>query len=448
MFYLPPLGQADLARLERFKGEDYAGYDEPFSAFVSVYLGIAWSTFLALVTSVDGLAGDNSPESLGCRNLMIVVARRHLYNVTRSRDPGLRIVDLPIWDTFSDAAENYVNRCINLKAQEAAPWTVAEPWRALNGLLRQDLVRHTLFLKQRQCQADILQEELGRLSILSFRRAIVEARRADLPQLAKDEIPPASRIERGLTIVRMQLWPTHKVLCRRDPDRFYLPPLTGEQQERLYALARSSSSAGCAIKKYLDDTEPPDDPRTAKHFRHAIQCDAYMGKVDEEAHLNALLMAYDCLDRAAPPDTRNSSRSPWEVFGASGLYYFSSYCAAELEETAARTRAGARDDRGVGDILADRGKVVVLNAILRQELVCATVRAQALRPSPRITVDTMLDLSILSKKRMLDVLERTDMSSLARERLKKECTDVLEGFVAETEQYRAAHARRAAVGMP
>lgn len=149
-------------------------------------------TYLNFVTSVDGLAGDNSPESFGCRNLNLVVARRHLYNVARSQDPALSIFDLPIWDTFSDGAEGYIDRCVGLQAEEPALlWNAADPWRALNGILRQDLVRHTLFLQQRKHQPDVSQEEFGRLSILSFRRAAGEARRAKLPQAARDAIGAA-----------------------------------------------------------------------------------------------------------------------------------------------------------------------------------------------------------------------------------------------------------------
>ncbi|KPV77347.1 uncharacterized protein RHOBADRAFT_51219 [Rhodotorula graminis WP1] len=189
MFYLPDLSTADVARLESFKNEFFADYDETFADFVSTHLGLPWPAFLVTHTAIDPDADDSTPALLGCRNLNLVLARKHLYQVARARDPSLRIVDLPIWDPFSDVAEGYVDRCVSLQADEAAPrWDPADPWRALNAVLRQDLVRHTLFLKQRECQPDISQKEVGRLSILSFERAAVEARRAPVPQVAKDEI--------------------------------------------------------------------------------------------------------------------------------------------------------------------------------------------------------------------------------------------------------------------
>ncbi|GAA5889970.1 hypothetical protein JCM8208_001184 [Rhodotorula glutinis] len=189
MFYFPPLSTADVARLESYKNEFFAEHDETFAEFVPNYLGLSWKNFLITVRSVDSLAGDSTPTLLGCRNFNLVLARKHLYQVARARDPSLRIVDLPIWDPFSDVAEGYVDRCVTLQAQEPAPtWDPADPWRALNAVLRQDLVRHTLFLKQRACQPDISQEEVGQLSILSFERAAAEARRAAVPQVAKDEI--------------------------------------------------------------------------------------------------------------------------------------------------------------------------------------------------------------------------------------------------------------------
>ncbi|BGP38946.1 hypothetical protein JCM10449v2_002884 [Rhodotorula kratochvilovae] len=190
------------------------------------------------------------------------------------------------------------------------------------------------------------------------------------------------------------LWPTHKVLCGRDPNVFYLPPLTPEELKKLGKIK---------------DTQPYH--QTAKSL-------VRLNLFAEEIRMTNVMSAYDYLylTKVAELDVggKDSKLAPWHVFAHAGRHLRDEYYEKVLQ-------SGKSEVQEALDGRIGRGSFVVLNAFLRQQLVHATLIAQASGPSQRLSSAEMLKLCQMGQPDAIKVLDGTTMLEAAKDQLKAEC---------------------------
>lgn len=119
-------------------------------------------------------------------------SRTHLLLIAREKDLRLHLSQSPLWHSFSGAAERHVERCVDEVAETPGrrAWDREEPWRILNGFLRQELVRIAVESAQGRkwgSRQPVLDEpEVSQLRGVALGRALVELDRAT-------EVPPQAR---------------------------------------------------------------------------------------------------------------------------------------------------------------------------------------------------------------------------------------------------------------
>ncbi|KPV77324.1 uncharacterized protein RHOBADRAFT_41318 [Rhodotorula graminis WP1] len=204
------------------------------------------------------------------------------------------------------------------------------------------------------------------------------------------------------------LWPTHKVLCGRDLDTFFMPPMSPKEITQLERVKDEPVCPdGSNFLTQMDISWPA--------FADRLRSDAHAEPLGEFLRLDALLTAHRRLgkaDKVDPPRVAVSP-SPWRIFAdkadawtvrSSSLAHGSN----DVEQTATHV---------VDAIYAGRSPFTVLNAVLRQHLVAATIMYQVVSPTPKLQPAEALALVRLSDKRLVEALRRSDMSDEQRLRL-------------------------------
>ncbi|BGP47023.1 hypothetical protein JCM10450v2_002875 [Rhodotorula kratochvilovae] len=206
------------------------------------------------------------------------------------------------------------------------------------------------------------------------------------------------------------LWPTHKVLCGRDPNVFYLPPLTPDELKKL---------------DEIKDKRPyRDSPKSLFHWVTEL-CDvperagAFSSPMLEDMRLGHLLSAYDCLcqDNLAALESgdQDFTVSTWQHFANSAWYLRDEYFRARFDGPGRSTR------EGVLDTAAGHGCFTVLNAFFRQQLVHATLGWQCMRPKPRLSPEELFALASKAQLRAIKILDETDVPDACKKHLKVPC---------------------------
>jgi len=125
----------------------------------------------------------------------------------------------------------------------------------------------------------------------------------------------------------------------------------------------------------------------------------------EDIRIASLLLAYEYLHRAKqedkPADLAAPALSCWEAFAPSASSFRMKYLDT-LEEVDGQSQAQAD--------AAGRGPLVVLNGLLRQELVHATLCAQVMQPDPPLNIPELRPLLRKGYERLLEAIDTADMS--------------------------------------
>ncbi|GAA5945204.1 hypothetical protein JCM3775_003697 [Rhodotorula graminis] len=231
------------------------------------------------------------------------------------------------------------------------------------------------------------------------------------------------------------LWKSHKVLCHRDPNVFYLPPLRPDEIDTL----REFQDVPLRQGERLVDAAAPDqygaDLRAAmnEYFTSIGEQGPLANPNLEHERLMSILFANEFLELARQAKLRRAGvlhdlaatpPTPWEVLGRLGNiliddYYIAIYALGEHPDLeAARNRVG-------------RGPFNTLNRALRQELVSATITARligsvhVLGSNPIVSLPELARLQRKSQLAVLDELDRADLPPSVRDHLKVEyCADV------------------------
>lgn len=125
----------------------------------------------------------------------------------------------------------------------------------------------------------------------------------------------------------------------------------------------------------------------------------------EDIRIASLLLAYEYLHRAKqedkPADLAAPALSCWEAFAPSASSFRMKYLDT-LEEVDGQSQVQAD--------AAGRGPLVVLNGLLRQELVHATLCAQVMQPDPPLNISELRPLLRKGYERLLEAIDTADMS--------------------------------------
>jgi len=137
---------------------------------------------------------------------------------------------------------------------------------------------------------------------------------------------------------------------------------------------------------------------------------------EENERLKTVAAAYDILTDAVDAETLAgadppSKRSPWHLFARFCVRYHDAYCDV-VAKLSGRTTAQAAFDEA-----AQRGSFSVLNPLLRQELVDATIACQAYNKPSLITLEKALDLVQAGKRRTIEWLQGSDLPGPVKARL-------------------------------
>ncbi|KPV77345.1 uncharacterized protein RHOBADRAFT_41338 [Rhodotorula graminis WP1] len=198
------------------------------------------------------------------------------------------------------------------------------------------------------------------------------------------------------------LWPTHKVLCGRDPTLFYLPPLTPAELATMNnvkdRLVEGSSISGTLAQYARRDPHAA----TVEVFLILIALEPGSNRlINLNYHLHYLVHAYLSLEqarldaeKAGDAAAAAAARSPWLTFAHGYPALRDVYTRArDIYERDPSTSAAAAAD--TSSIFSD------LNLFLRRDIVHATLLFQASRPSPRIDMSEVLTLRGRSAERSL-----------------------------------------------
>ncbi|GAA5851990.1 hypothetical protein JCM9279_007049 [Rhodotorula babjevae] len=202
------------------------------------------------------------------------------------------------------------------------------------------------------------------------------------------------------------LWPTHKALCGRRLDTFFVPPMSPEEVKQLEQVKDAPGGSSFLTRLNV----------TWTHFADKLRSDAVPEPFGELLRCDAILTARRVVSEAADQDAArvDPPPSPWSIFAPSCHEWLGDHAYVvhdrpdDISETAllivATTRTG-------------RSPFTVLNAILRQELVAATIRYQVIRATPQLEEAEALALLRLSDRRVADELRRVDVSDEHRARI-------------------------------
>ncbi|GAA5922560.1 hypothetical protein JCM3775_005772 [Rhodotorula graminis] len=198
------------------------------------------------------------------------------------------------------------------------------------------------------------------------------------------------------------LWPTHKVLCGRSVDNFYLPPLTAGEIQSLDEVKGTPGLVpglrGQSLTFWQRLTAPAND-------------DPY----EENKRLENVALDYEFLGHAAdrelfagnPP----ARRSPWQLFAKSCMAFHIEYCEAVAKMSGTTPEAAAFDKA------TQIGSFTVLNALFRQQLVHATIACQSYNRPSLVSKEETLELVQAGRTRAVQLLEASDLPEFVKQRL-------------------------------
>ncbi|GAA5927541.1 hypothetical protein JCM3775_006012 [Rhodotorula graminis] len=392
-FYLPGLTPVEADWLERVKDEPFSLSRKTFVEYVTALTpGLTWKDLVAIVSS------DTTSSTLAdaMRNTLLVHAFFHLDLMLRNS-----VGPSPLWHSFATlAVPTFVHCSRHLGSQLGA-----DLWRVTNDVLRQVLVYAALPGAVADPALEMGLDECVRLEILAQARVVEAVARAQVAQAAKDVLVANSVAHLEVLKDKLAaLRPTHEPLCGRDPDVFYLAPLSPADLEQ------------------LERTKGDTFPVTGDSFEHYIEklfkvrpWPTFISLVTSTeptspSHATARnnLLAYSYLHLGAPILAQPGlpALPPWHLFGC---------LAADWIQRCTRPRP----DTGVPDC-PSRDANRVLNGLLRQELVRATIESAARGPDPAIDEFEARLWEVVACGRTLKELERAELGDEARTRLVKE----------------------------
>ncbi|GAA5841061.1 hypothetical protein JCM9279_000526 [Rhodotorula babjevae] len=197
------------------------------------------------------------------------------------------------------------------------------------------------------------------------------------------------------------LRPTHAPLCGRDPDVFYSAPLSPSDLEQL--------------ERIKNDVFPISGGSFVDYVAKLLPWPTFISLVTSTeptspSHATARnnLLAYSYLHLGAPTLAQPDSTAlpPWHLFGC---------LAADWIQRCTRPRP----DTGVPDC-PSRDVNRVLNGVLRQELVRATIASAARGAAPAVDEFEARLWEVVACRRTMRELERAQLGDEARARLVKE----------------------------
>ncbi|GAA5923004.1 hypothetical protein JCM3775_006221 [Rhodotorula graminis] len=236
-----------------------------------------------------------------------------------------------------------------------------------------------------------------------------------------------------------QLWPTHKVLCKRDPDVFYIPPLTARELDLVCAHKDRRLDGPGRPTFYEDITQAdpqghPGDVKPWENFVTSITSTEARPRPGFESLAEArddrfadLTEAYRFLAVLTRPPFAHGivverSRAAWYFFamraGDARTLYLETWAAGGVDALASDPDAFARDNMWLG-----AGSCVVLNKLYRQLVVNMTLGTWAILHlgTPRIAPLELDALMATGEQRVLDAVDAADLMPLAtRNRFRRE----------------------------
>ncbi|GAA5848749.1 hypothetical protein JCM9279_002931 [Rhodotorula babjevae] len=218
------------------------------------------------------------------------------------------------------------------------------------------------------------------------------------------------------------LWPSHKVLCKRDPTVFYLPPLRADQIQTLREVQDKPLRQG---QRLIDEVASVEDgeelQQSMEYFYKVVGLKGPLDKLNlEHERLEYLLVGNEFLDlvrkgriasTANGEDPSDAPATPWEVLGEMGNLFYDEYFDAVVAEGRDDQEEAFRNRTG-------QGFFNKLNGVLRCELVKATLRAVWLRPEPPLTVMELHLKELRCTVVVREELERADLPPRVRDRIK------------------------------
>ncbi|GAA5891021.1 hypothetical protein JCM8208_003137 [Rhodotorula glutinis] len=216
------------------------------------------------------------------------------------------------------------------------------------------------------------------------------------------------------------LWATHKFLCGRDVDTFYLPPLTPDEIEALDKVKGTPALVpglhGQSLVAFITSGYPaPLSDFLWTTFWQRLTAPANDDPYEENKRLENVALAYDALGHAADRELFAGNpplrRSPWHLFAKSCMAFHPEYC------TAVAKMSGVTPGQASFDRATQLGSFTVLNALFRQQLVHATISCQAYNHPSLITEDESLALVQAGRRRAIRLLQASDLPDVVKQRL-------------------------------
>ncbi|KPV75641.1 uncharacterized protein RHOBADRAFT_43063 [Rhodotorula graminis WP1] len=216
------------------------------------------------------------------------------------------------------------------------------------------------------------------------------------------------------------LWPTHKVLCGRSVDTFYLPPLTADEIRSLDDVKSRPGLVpglrGQSLVSLVKGGYPgPLADFLWTTFWQRLTAPANDDPYEENERLENVALAYEFLGHAAdrelfagnPP----ARRSPWQLFAKSCMAFHTEYCEAVAKMSGNTPEAAAFDKA------TQIGSFTVLNALFRQQLVHATITCQSYNRPSLVGQEEALELVQAGRTRAVKLLEASDLPEFVKQRL-------------------------------
>ncbi|GAA5936125.1 hypothetical protein JCM3775_003589 [Rhodotorula graminis] len=205
-------------------------------------------------------------------------------------------------------------------------------------------------------------------------------------------------------------------MCGRDLNLFYLPPLSTSEFKKLRAIKDKpyGASGQSLVYEVLEEGRGGSPDRVIEAFWFAVTMSADSDATVEDIRVASLLLAYEYLHRAKqedkPADLAAPALSCWEAFAPSASSFRLKYLDT-LEQLDGQSAAQAD--------AANRGPLVVLNGVLRQELVHATLCAHVMQPKPILTIPELRPLLRKGYERLLEAVDAADMSPATKKAMRE-----------------------------
>ncbi|GAA5893755.1 hypothetical protein JCM8208_001236 [Rhodotorula glutinis] len=423
-FHLPPLTSDELDELERIKDEPVVQNLSTQTTLTLTYFGIDWSTFISVVSSATA-----APRNDRARVELILFAQYHLFKA-RARGVSPTVGKDTVWRNFGHMAFNTIAVSVREDKRRPPPhWEPFEAIRLLDNVLRRQLVWSAVLQdgpKSMEEDPERLDQALAWLyDISNAPTPALDPPQAlvDSPSPSPSSSPPRSSRPRALAHDRLDerqttvpLWPSHKALCRRNSELFQLPPLSSLELEKLRAIKDKpyGASGQSLVYEVLEEGRGGSPDRVVEAFWFAVSMPADSDPTVEDIRVAALLLAYEYLHRAKqeekPADLAAPALTCWEAFAPSASSFRLKYLDT-LDTLDGQTVAQAE--------AAGRGPLVVLNDILRQELVHATLCAHVMQPKPSLTIPELRPLLRKGYERLLEAVDAADMSPVTKKAMRE-----------------------------